>query len=78
VSEEKHTTCVQLPESVWQTLKDIADKEGTSIADVLRNIIDIYIFIVKAASPETDIDMLERMVIVAFEMVKASYRGKLT
>jgi len=72
VSEEKHTTCVQLPESVWQTLKDIADKEGTSIADVLRNIIDIYIFIVKAASPETDIDMLERMVIVAFEMVKAS------
>jgi len=74
VSEEKHTTCVQLPESVWQTLKDIADKEGTSIADVLRNIIDIYIFIVKAASPETDIDMLERMVILAFEMVKASQR----
>jgi len=73
VSEEKHTTCVQLPESVWQTLKDIADKEGTSIADVLRNIIDIYIFIVKAASPETDIDMLERMVIMAFEIVKASY-----
>jgi len=74
VSEEKHTTCVQLPESVWQTLKDIADKEGTSIADVLRNIIDIYIFIVKAASPKTDIDMLERMVIIAFEMVKASQR----
>jgi len=64
VSEEKHTTCVQLPESVWQTLKDIADKEGTSIADVLRNIIDIYIFIAKAASPKTDIDMLERMVII--------------
>jgi len=76
VSEEKHTTCVQLPESVWQTLKDIADKEGTSIADVLRNIIDIYIFIVKAASPETDIDMLERMVIVAFEMVKVSCGGR--
>jgi len=74
VSEEKHTTCVQLPESVWQTLKDIADKEGTSIADVLRNIIDIYIFIAKAASPKTDIDMLERMVIIAFEMVKASQR----
>ena len=74
MSEEKHTTCVQLPESVWQTLKDIADKEGTSIADVLRNIIDIYIFIAKAASPKTDIDMLERMVIVAFEMVKASQR----
>jgi len=76
VSEEKHTTCVQLPESVWQTLKDIADKEGTSIADVLRNIIDIYIFIVKAASPEMDIDMLERMVIVAFEMVKVSCGGR--
>jgi len=74
VSEEKHTTCVQLPESVWQTLKDIADKEGTSIADVLRNIIDTYIFIAKATPPKTDIDMLERMVIIAFEMVKASQR----
>jgi len=42
----------------------------------LRNIIDIYIFIVKAASPETDIDMLERMVIVAFEMVKVSCGGR--
>ena len=49
MSEEKHTVCVQLSEATWQTLKDIADKEGTSIADVLRNIIDIYIFIVKAA-----------------------------
>jgi len=76
VSEEKHTVCVQLSEATWQTLKDIADKEGTSIADVLRNIIDIYIFIVKAASPETDIDMLERMVIVAFEIVKASCGGR--
>jgi hypothetical protein len=66
----------QLSEATWQTLKDIADKEGTSIADVLRNIIDIYIFIVKAASPETDIDMLERMVIVAFEMVKVSCGGR--
>ena len=76
MNEEKHTTCVQLPEATWQTLKEIADKEGTSIADVLRNIIDIYIFIVKAASPETDIDMLERMVIVAFEMVKVSCGGR--
>ena len=72
MSEEKHTTCVQLPESVWQVLKDIADRKGTSIADVLRCIIDLYIFIVKVASPETDIDMLERMVIMAFEIVKAS------
>ena len=74
MSEEKHTTCVQLPESVWQTLKDIADRKGTSMADVLRSIIDTYIFIAKVTPPKTDIDMLERMVILAFEMVKASQR----
>jgi len=72
VNEEKHTTCVQLPESVWQALKDVADKKGTSIADVLRSIIDLYIFIVKVAPSNTDIDMLERMVIMAFEIVKTS------
>jgi len=76
VSEEKHTVCVQLSEATWQTLKDIADKEGTSIADVLRNIIDIYIFIVKAASPETDIDMVERLVVFLFELLKATYGEK--
>jgi len=42
----------------------------------LRSIIDLYIFIVKVASPETDIDMLERMVIMAFEIVKASCGGR--
>jgi hypothetical protein len=72
VSEEKHTTCVQLPEATWQALKEIADKRGTSIADVLRSIIDLYIFIAKVTPPKTDIDMLERMVIMAFEIVKAS------
>jgi len=72
VSEEKHTTCVQLPEATWQALKDIADRKGTSMADVLRSIIDLYIFIVRATPSKTDIDMLERMVIMAFEMVKAS------
>jgi predicted DNA-binding ribbon-helix-helix protein len=76
VSEEKHTTCVQLPEAVWQSLKDIADKKGTSIADVLRSIIDLYLFIVKAAPSNADIDMLERMVIMAFEIVKASCGGR--
>ncbi len=74
MSEEKHTTCVQLPEPVWQTLKDIADRKGTSMADVLRSIIDTYIFIAKVTPSKTDIDMLERMVILAFEMVKASQR----
>jgi len=72
VSEEKHTTCVQLPESVWQALKEVADRKGTSMADVLRSIIDLYLFIVKTAPSKADIDMLERMVIMAFEIVKAS------
>jgi len=46
------------------------------VSDVIRSIIDLYIFIVKVASPETDIDMLERMVIMAFEIVKASCGGR--
>ena len=74
MNEEKHTTCVQLSEAVWQSLKEIADKKGTSMADVLRSIIDTYIFIAKVAPSKADIDMLERMVILAFEMVKASQR----
>jgi len=44
------------------------------VSDVLRSIIDTYIFIAKVTPPKTDIDMLERMVIIAFEMVKASQR----
>jgi len=76
VSEEKHTTCVQLPESVWQALKEIADRKGITVSDVIRSVIDTHIFIAKVASPETDIDMLERMVIMAFEIVKASCGGR--
>ena len=72
MSEEKHTTCVQLPETTWQALKEIADRKGITVSDVLRDIIGIYIYILQTTPPKTDIDMLERMVIVAFEMVKAS------
>jgi len=74
VNEEKHTTCVQLSESVWQTLKEIADRKGVTVSDVLRDVISIYIYILQTTPPKTDIDALERMVIVAFEMVKASQR----
>jgi len=72
VSEERHMTCVQLPEETRQALKEIADRKGVTMSDVLRSIIDTYIFIAKVTPPKTDVDMLERMVIVAFEMVKAS------
>ena len=72
MNEEKHTTCVQLPEATWQSLKEIADRKGVTVSDVLRDIIGIYIYILQTTPPRTDIDALERMVIVAFEMVKAS------
>ncbi len=74
MSEERHTTCVQLPEATWQALKEIADRKGITVSDVIRNVIDTYIFIAKITPPRTDIDALERMVIVAFEMLKASQR----
>jgi len=75
VSEERHTTCVQLPETVWQTLKETADKKGVTLSDLLRDIINIYIFLLKVTPPKTDIDALERLVIIAFEMAKASLGG---
>jgi len=75
VSEEKHTVCVQLPETTWQALKETADRKGATMSDVLRDMINIYIFIQKATPPKTDIDALERMVIIAFEMAKASLGG---
>jgi predicted DNA-binding protein len=74
VNEERHMTCVQLPEETRQALKEIADRKGVTVSDVLRSMIDLYIFIAKATPSKTDIDMLERMVILAFEMVKASQR----
>jgi len=73
VSDERHMTCVQLPEETRQALKEIADRKGVTVSDILRSIIDTYIFIAKVTPPKTDIDMLERMVIMAFEIVKASY-----
>jgi len=76
VSEERHMTCVQLPEETRQALKEIADRKGVTVSDILRSIIDTYIFIVKVTPPKTDIDMLERMVIMAFEIVKASCGGR--
>ena len=72
MSEERRITCVQLPEATWQTLKEMADKKGVTMSDVLRNIIDIYIYVLQTTPPKTDIDALERMVIIAFEMAKAS------
>ena len=75
MSEEKHTVCVQLPETTWQALKETADKKGITLSDLLRDIINIYIFLLKVTPPKTDIDALERLVIIAFEMAKASYGG---
>ena len=72
MNEERHTTCVQLPETVWQTLKETADRKGVTVSDLLRDIINIYIFLLATTSPKTDIDALERLVIIAFEMAKAS------
>ena len=75
MSEERQTTCVQLPQEVWQTLKETADKKGITLSDLLRDIINIYTFILKVTPPKTDIDALERLVIIAFEMAKASLGG---
>jgi len=74
VSEERHTTCVQLPEATWQALKEIADRKGVTVSDVLGDVISIYLYILQTTPPRTDIDALERMVIIAFEMAKASQR----
>jgi predicted DNA-binding ribbon-helix-helix protein len=73
VSEEKHTTCVQLPEAVWQRLKETADRKGVSISDVIRSAVDTYLFIGFDSPPKTDIDMTERLVVFLFEMLKAAY-----
>ena len=73
MNEERHTTCVQLPQEVWQALKEIADKKGVTVSDLLRDIINTHIFILKTTPPKTDIDALERMIIITFEMAKASH-----
>ena len=70
---EKHTACVQLPEEVWQRLKETADRKGITISDVIRNAVNTYLFIGFDNPPKVDIDMTERLIIFLFEMLKATY-----
>ena len=35
MSEERHTTCVQVQEDVWHALKETADRKGVSVSDVI-------------------------------------------
>ncbi|MFP3265616.1 MAG: hypothetical protein RXO54_07270 [Acidilobus sp.] len=73
--EERHTVCVQLSEATWQALKEVADSKGVTMQDVLRDMIDVYIYVQKTTPPRTDIDALERMVIMAFEVARATCGG---
>ena len=76
MSEEKHTTCVQLPEAIWQRLKETADRKGVSISDVIRDAVNTYLFIGFDNPPKTDIDMTERLVVFLFELLKATCGGR--
>ena len=68
-----HHACVQVQEDVWQALKETADRKGVSISDVVRDAINAYLFIGFNDPPKADIDMVERLVVFLFELLKATY-----
>ena len=72
MSEEKHTTCVQVQEDVWQARKETADRKGVSVSDVIRDAINAYFFVGFNDPPKADIDMVERLVVFLFELLKAT------
>ena len=67
-----HHACVQVQEDVWQALKETADRKGVSISDVVRDAINAYLFIGFNDPPKADIDMVERLVVFLFELLKAT------
>jgi len=73
VNKTWHHACVQVQEDVWQALKETADRKGVSISDVVRDAINAYLFIGFNDPPKADIDMVERLVVFLFELLKATY-----
>jgi predicted transcriptional regulator len=76
VSEERHMTCVKLPEETRQALKETADRKGVSVSDVIRDAINAYLFVGFNDPPKADIDMVERLVVFLFELLKATCGGR--
>ena len=68
-----HHACVQVQEDVWQALKETADRKGVSVSDVIRDAINAYFFVGFNDPPKADIDMIERLVVFLFELLKATY-----
>ena len=67
-----HHACVQVQEDVWQALKETADRKGVSVSDVIRDAINAYLFVGFNDPPKADIDMVERLVVFLFELLKAT------
>jgi hypothetical protein len=72
VNKTWHHACVQVQEDVWQALKETADRKGVSVSDVIRDAINAYLFIGFNDPPKADIDMVERLVVFLFELLKAT------
>jgi hypothetical protein len=73
VNKSWHHACVQVQEDVWQALKETADRKGVSVSDVIRDAISAYFFVGFNDPPKADIDMVERLVVFLFELLKATY-----
>jgi len=72
VNKTWHHACVQVQEDVWQALKETADRKGVSVSDVIRDAINAYLFVGFNDPPKADIDMVERLVVFLFELLKAT------
>ena len=71
-----HHACVQVQEDIWQALKETADRKGVSVSDVIRDAINAYLFVGFNDPPKADIDMVERLVVFLFELLKATCGGR--
>jgi hypothetical protein len=75
VSSKKYNISASVPEEILRMLENTAVEKNTSIENVINDALNAYFFLGLNRPPKTDIDMMERLVVFLFELLKASCGG---
>ena len=72
MSTKKYSVSASVSEEMLKMLESTAVEKGKSIEDVINDALNAYFFIGLNRPPKTDVDMMERLVVFLFELLKAS------
>ena len=76
MSTKRYSVSASVSEEMLKMLEETAVEKGTSIDDVINDALSAYFFIGLNRPPKTDVDMMERLVVFLFELLKASCKGE--